>query len=120
MKTKILLEKIKIYAYHGVLPEETKIGTYYYVDAEIHTDFSKATYTDNLQDTISYADINEIIHQEMSIPSLLLERVAGRILEQIENKYSNIDFLKIRITKTNPPMKGEVQGAAIEIEKQYK
>lgn len=119
MKTKILLEKVKIYAYHGVLPEERQIGTYYYIDAEIHTDFSKATQTDNLQDTISYADINDIIHQEMAIPSLLLERVAGRILERIEEKFPQIEYIRIKITKTNPPMQGEVQGAAIEIEKQY-
>lgn len=117
MKTKIFLEKIKIYAYHGVLPEERQIGTYYYIDAELHTDFAKATQTDNLEDTISYADINEIIHQEMKIPSQLLERVAGRILERIEREFPKVEYLKLKITKTAPPMQGEVQGAAVEIEK---
>lgn len=119
MKTKILLEKIKIYAYHGVLPEERQIGTYYYIDTEICTDFSKATQTDNLEDTISYADINDIIHDEMKIPSQLLERVAGRIIERIKEKFPQIEYIRIKITKTNPPMQGELHGAAVEVEKQY-
>lgn len=117
MKTKIFLEKIKIYAHHGVLKEERCIGTYYYVDVELHTDFSKAMHTDDLADTISYADINEIIHQEMQISSELLERVLGRIVERIEKEFPKVDYIKIKITKTAPPMRGEMQGAAVEIEK---
>ena len=39
MISKIILENIKIYAYHGVLPEETILGTYYLVNAEIHAGF---------------------------------------------------------------------------------
>ena len=116
MTTKIFLEKIKIYAHHGVLYEEQKIGTYYLIDVEIHTDFSKAMLSDDINDTISYADINDIIHQEMAIPSLLLERVAGRIIHHIQQNFSNISYIKLKITKTNPPMKGEMKGAGIEVE----
>ena len=116
MSTKIVLEERKSYARHGVLYEEQKIGTYYLIDVEIHTDFSKAMLSDDINDTISYADINDIIHQEMAIPSLLLERVAGRIIHHIQQNFSNISYIKLKITKTNPPMKGEMKGAGIEVE----
>lgn len=117
MTSKIILENLKIYAYHGVLPEETKIGTYYIINAELHADLEKATQSDDLQDTINYAEVNDIIHQEMTIPSQLLERVIGRIISKIEIQFPQVTFVKIKLTKTRPPMQGEMDGVSVEIEK---
>jgi dihydroneopterin aldolase len=117
--SKIYLEDVKIYAYHGVLPEENIIGTYYILNLEIHTDLWKAAESDDLNDTISYADINDILHQEMQIKSKLLEHVAGRIINKINEKFSNVSYVKLKLTKTAPPMKGEMKGASIELEKSF-
>jgi len=119
MKSKIFLEDVKIYAHHGVLPEENIIGTYYILNLELHSDLWKASETDDLNDTISYADINDLIHQEMKIPSKLLEHVAGRIIGQVHEKFPEITFIKLKITKTSPPMKGELKGASVEFEKDF-
>lgn len=116
MTSKIFLENVKIYAYHGVLPEEKIIGTYFIVNVELHADLWKAVGTDDLNDTINYAKINEIIHQQMEIPSELMEHVAGRILKNIKVAFPQISFVKVRITKTSPPMKGEMDGVSVEIE----
>jgi len=118
--SKIFLENVKIYAYHGVLPEENIIGTYYIINAELHTDLWKAAESDDLHDTISYADINEILQTEMKIKSKLLEHVAGRIISKIHEKFSEISYIKLKITKTAPPMQGEMTGASIELEKSFK
>lgn len=118
--SKIYLEDIKIYAYHGVLPEENIIGTYYILNTELHTDLWKAAESDDLNDTISYADINDIIHDEMKIKSKLLEHVAGRIIAALHKKFPQIDYIKLKITKTAPPMKGEMRGASIELEQSFK
>jgi len=118
--SKIFLEEIKIYAYHGVLPEENIIGTYYILNTELHTDLWKAAETDDLNDTISYADINEIIHKEMTVKSKLLEHVAGRIIMKINESFPQISYIKLKITKTSPPMQGEMKGASIELEKSFK
>lgn len=119
MTSKILLENIKIYAFHGVLPEEKIIGNYFFVNAEIHSDLQKASESDDLKDTANYAEINDIIHVEMKIPSDLLEHVAGRIIKKISAKFPEIDFIKIKITKTNPPMKGEMSGVSVEMERNF-
>jgi len=116
MTSKIFLENVKIYAYHGVLPEEKIIGTYFIVNVELHADLWKSVGTDDLNDTINYAKINEIIHQQMEIPSELMEHVAGRILKNIKVAFPQISFVKVRITKTSPPMKGEMDGVSVEIE----
>ncbi|WP_370900051.1 dihydroneopterin aldolase [Chryseobacterium gossypii] len=118
--SKIFLEDVKVYACHGVLPEENIIGTYYILNLELHTDLWKAAESDDLNDTISYADINEIIHKEMKIRSKLLEHVAGRIIARIHDQFPQIDYIKLRITKTSPPMQGEMKGASIELEKSFK
>lgn len=118
--SKIYLEDVKIYAYHGVLPEENSIGTYYILNVELHTDLWKASESDDLNDTISYADINDILHSEMKIKSKLLEHVAGRIISKIHDRFPQIDYIKLKITKTAPPMQGEMKGASIELEKGFK
>ncbi|KAA2224575.1 dihydroneopterin aldolase (plasmid) [Chryseobacterium panacisoli] len=118
--SKIYLEDVRIYAYHGVLPEENIIGTYYILNVELHTDLWKAAASDDLHDTISYADINDILHKEMKIKSKLLEHVAGRIISTIHNSFPQIDYIKLKITKTAPPMQGEMTGASIELEKSFK
>lgn len=118
MKSKIILEDIKIYAYHGVLPEEAIIGNHYVVNLEVHADLEKASQSDDLNDTINYADINDIIHQEMNVRSELLEHVIGRIINKIESQFPQITFIKIKLIKTIPPMPGEMKGVSLEFEKE--
>ena len=117
MNSKIIIEDLRIYAYHGVLPEEKIISTWYLVNLEITTDLWNAVESDALSSTLNYAEINDIIHREMAIPSKLMEHVGGRILNTVYQNYPGITFLKIKITKTNPPMKGEMKGVSIELEK---
>ena len=75
------------------------------VNAEIHADLWKATESDDLKDTINYALVNEIIHQEMKIPSQLLEHVIGRIMKHIAEEFKQVNFIKIKLTKVQPPMR---------------
>ncbi|MBP0612575.1 dihydroneopterin aldolase [Chryseobacterium sp. cx-311] len=119
MSSKILLENLKIYAYHGVLPEETLTGTYYLLNVELHADLWKASESDDLLDTINYAEINSIIHEEMKVPSKLLEHVTGRIIGRLERKYQQLTYVRVKLTKTNPPMQGEMDGVSVEMEKSF-
>lgn len=119
MNSKILLENLKIYAYHGVLPEETIIGTYFILNIEIHADLWKATETDDLNDTINYAAINAIVHEEMKIPSKLMEHATGRMMTKIKNTFPEITFISVKMTKTSPPMEGEMDGVSVYFEKKF-
>ncbi|MHA6696945.1 dihydroneopterin aldolase [Chryseobacterium sp. A301] len=116
---RIILEDVKIYAYHGVLEEETLTGTYYLLTLELHADIEKAVASDSLEDTINYAIVNDIVHEEMKIPSKLLEHVCGRILNKIHLEFPQVEFMKIKLTKTSPPMRGEMRGVSVEIERSY-
>ena len=68
MKNHIQVNGIRVYAHHGCLPEETKIGGNYIIDVELETNFLKAAINDSLNDTIDYVIINNIVLEEMEIP----------------------------------------------------
>ncbi|HET8854485.1 MAG TPA: dihydroneopterin aldolase, partial [Salinimicrobium sp.] len=72
----IKIKNIKLFAYHGCLDEEKKIGSDYRVDLKVRGDLSLSAKTDSLKDTIDYVHLNRIVKQEMTIRSKLLESVA--------------------------------------------
>ena len=55
----IFLENVRFYSYHGVAPQETAIGNEFIINLRLKTDFGKATETDEVEDTVSYADIHD-------------------------------------------------------------
>ena len=100
----IRMEGMKFYAFHGVLPQENLIGAYFYVDLKLKTDFTRAAETDELEDTVSYADIHTAVKEEMSVPAKLLEHVCQRIAKRIFHDFPAIETIDIRLNKENPPM----------------
>lgn len=111
----IELKKIIFHAYHGVIEHERIVGNSYRIDLKLFLDLSKAIESDKLEDTLNYADIYNLVKEEMSISSCLLEHIAGRIVRKIKQNYPDISKIKIRLAKINPPVEGEIQEAAVVI-----
>lgn len=111
----IRLDRLKIYACHGVSPQETVVGSYFYIDLKLKADFSRATETDNLNHTVSYADVFETVKSEMGIPSKLLEHVCGRIVERLFHDFPIIEEIHICLRKENPPMGADISAAGVEM-----
>ena len=100
----IRMEGMKFYAFHGVLPQENFVGANYYIDLKLKTDFSRAAETDELEGTVSYADIYASVKEEMDMPSKLLEHVCQRIALRIFKDFPTIEAIDICLFKENPPM----------------
>ena len=111
----IELKKMIFHAYHGVMEQEKIAGNTYRIDLKLFLDLSKAIESDQLEDTINYAEIFNLVKEEMSIPSRLLEHVAGRVVKKISQQYPQISKVKIRLAKNNPPIEGEIREAAVVI-----
>ena len=109
----IKVSNIKLYAYHGCLDEEAKIGSEYSVDIEVKADLKKSAKTDNLLDTVDYVHLNHIVKEEMAIRSKLLEEVAQRILDRFFREIRMIRRAKVSVAKINPPIGGNVEEVAI-------
>lgn len=113
MKSYIMLENIFIHASHGVFLQENKVGNLFKVNVKLTVDVEKSSYSDELTDTVSYADVYNIIREEMAIPSKLLEHVAGRIVRRLKGEYSEIESVEIKLSKQNPPVGGQVDFASV-------
>ena len=116
MKHTIEVNGIKLYAFHGCLPEEGRIGGHYLVDVSLQTDFTEAAISDELIKTVDYVDINKIVKEEMAIRSKLIEHVGQRIFNRIKKEVKNVDKLRIKVIKICPPINGDVENVAIIIE----
>lgn len=113
---KIQVNHIKLYAYHGCLEEEAKIGSWYRVDIEVEGDLSTSAKTDELKDTIDYVHLNAIVKEEMAIRSKLLEQVAQRILNRFFDEIRMLEKAKVAVAKINPPIGGNVQEVVVILE----
>lgn len=116
MKHVVELNGVKLYAYHGCLPEEGLIGGHYRVDVSVTTDFSLATESDDLRHTVDYVQLNTIVKEEMAIRSRLIEHVGQRIAHRIRQEIAMVQHLRIKIVKICPPINGDVDDVAIIIE----
>lgn len=109
------MKDVRFHAYHGVLKQEQMVGNDYLVNLVVNYDFTCAMETDELGETVSYADLFELLKEEMAIPSKLLEHVVGRIGKRIFSEYSSIRDIYLSITKINPPMGADCAGAGVEV-----
>jgi dihydroneopterin aldolase len=116
MKHIIEVNNIRLYAFHGCLEEEAKIGGNYSVNVRMLTDFSSAAQSDELAQTIDYVLVNQIVGEEMAIRSKLIEHVGQRIVQRLEQEISSLEGLHVKITKICPPINGDVENVAIIIE----
>ena len=111
----IKVENIRVFAYHGCLKEETKIGSDYRVDLQVDANLQTSAISDKLSDTVDYVFLNRVIKDEMAIPSHLLETVAKRILNRIFKEDAKIKKATVWISKLNPPIGGDVAKVTIKM-----
>lgn len=116
LSSKIILKDIRLFAHHGVLPQERAVGAYFTLNLRIQTDFSRALETDDLAGTISYADAFEVVKAEMAVPSQLLEHVAGRICQALFDRFPAAEAIHLELLKENPPMGADCAGAGIALD----
>ena len=109
----VSLEGLRFHANHGVLPQERVVGGDFMVSVTVDYDFSAALSSDDVKDTLNYAELYQIINKEMQTPSCLLEHVAGRIGERILSAFPQALSVGIEITKRNPPMGADCDGATV-------
>ena len=113
---KIYLKNIRLYAYHGCMDEEKKIGSDYVVNIVVNTDLSLSSQTDALKDTVDYVALHTIVKEEMEIRAKLLEHVAQRIIKRILSQFSSVSKASVKVAKKNPPIGGNVEEVAVKRE----
>ena len=109
----ILLEGLRFHARHGVMPQERQTGGDFVVTLKVGYPLAAAMQSDNVEDTLDYSALYQLVKTEMAQPSNLLEHVAGRIAEAIEKRFPQVNSIELKLTKLNPPMGADCEGASV-------
>ena len=116
LKGRIFIDNMRLRAYHGVMEQERVVGNDYVVSLRVEYPVGEALVSDDVNDTLSYAELAAIVRSEMSKSSALVEHVAGRIVTVIAERYPLVSYIYIKVCKIAPPMSVDCDGAGIEIE----
>lgn len=113
---KIILNQMSFYGFHGLLPEEKKLGQQFTVDVELYTDLKKPGKSDDMNDSINYAEVygrvREVVEgKSKNLMEAVAEQIAGTLLGSIES----LSACTVKVAKPEAPIPGHFQSAAVEI-----
>lgn len=112
----IILKNLKFYAYHGNLQEEKVLGQEFQIDVKIHTDLKSAGISDNVEDTINYAQVYDIIKSITEEKQFnLIEALAESIAQEILKTFQTVEKITIKVRKPQAPVNGIFDYFGIEI-----
>lgn len=113
---KIYLNRMEFYGYHGVFPEENKLGQRFAVDVLAETDLSAAGNSDSLEDSVNYGEIYQVCKDIVEgMTFKLVESIAENIAKEMLLKFPKIQSVTVKVIKPDPPIPGHYQSVAVEI-----
>lgn len=115
---KIIMNNLAFYGYHGVMKEENTLGQKFFFDIELMADIDKATISDNVEDTVHYGEAYETIKDIVENKRfMLIEKLAGKIAEELLEKFNKIQEVKVKVKKPEAPVPGIYDYFGVEIRK---
>jgi 7,8-dihydroneopterin aldolase/epimerase/oxygenase len=113
---KIFVNRMEFYGYHGVFPEETRLGQRFVVDLMVLVDLKKAGQSDELEHSVNYGELFQVCKEVVEgKPYKLVEAVAEKIAESVLGKFTLVSEVTIKVIKPDPPIPGHYQSVAVEI-----
>lgn len=111
----IHLRGLEFYAYHGALPEEQVLGQKFLIDMDIFLDMSKVGFSDQVEDTIHYGEVYQVIKACVTESRfLLIERLAEEIAGRVLGQFSCLS-VRVEVHKPQAPIPGIFKDVSVEI-----
>ena len=117
MTGRICLEGLEFHAFHGVYPHERESGNWFEADISVVLEIPEETLRDNLERTVNYETLYEMVKAEMEKPSKLLETVAEAIVRRVMEDLPQVTEVEIKVAKINPPIGGKCRRASVSLRK---
>ena len=112
----ISIKNLKVFAHHGVLPEETRDGQDFFIDARLYTGLREAGKSDNLDNTVDYGDVCIFINTFLSTNTYkLIESAAENLAEALLKKYTLLNAVDITIHKPSAPIPLDFKDVSVNI-----
>lgn len=113
---KILLNNLGFYGYHGVLKEEGVLGQKFFIDMELFLDTKEAGNTDNMNKSVSYAEVYEVVKNIAENKRFnLIESLAENISNEVLGRFDLIKEVMVRVKKPEAPVNGIYDYFGVEI-----
>lgn len=113
---KIIIKDLKIFAYHGVNPEEKEDGQSFVLDIDLGVDISKPCRTDDVSDTVSYAKVIKTVTRVFTAEKYdLIERAAQVVCDSVFDEYPAVEEIRLLLKKPEAPMKADFSFVAVEL-----
>lgn len=112
----IKLNNMQFYGFHGLFPEENKLGQRFYVDAALFADLHQAGASDDVKDSVNYGEVFETVRRivEGNVYRLL-EALAEGIASELLATFPLINACRIEVKKPDPPIVGHYDSVTVEI-----
>lgn len=118
---KIKLTGLSFYGYHGLFPEENRLGQHFEVDVELFLPLQKAGQTDDMKDSIDYGMVHDIVKEIVEgEPKNLIEAVAEKIASELLGKFPTVNACEIEVIKPHPPIEGHYDAVSVRIKRERK
>jgi dihydroneopterin aldolase len=112
----IEVKGIKSFGYHGVFESENIEGQDFFVDVSLELDLSRASVSDDVTDTVNYAEITDLVVEEIVGERVaLIEKLAGRIAARIKSSYSQVSKVTVTVHKPQAPVAAQVKDISVTI-----
>lgn len=116
IRDRIMLNDVGFYGYHGVMPEESKLGQRFRIDLQCGLDLGPAGRTDQVEETVSYEDIFKVVKQGFEEKRFkLIEALGQHIIDRLLEAFPKIEWVRIRVRKPDAPIPVVAGEFAIEI-----
>lgn len=113
---KIKIQGLRLYAYHGVNPEEKEDGQMFFLDITCLLSLCVPCATDCVEDTVSYAKILKTARQAfLSQKFDLLEKAAETVAKAVLTDFTPVKEITVCIRKPEAPIKADFEYVAVEI-----
>lgn len=116
---KIIIKGLRVFAFHGVNPEEKRDGQTFELDITLYVPLLRAGQTDDVNDTVSYAKATKTALRVLTEAKYnLLEKIAQRLAEQLLTDYPEVEKVDVLLKKPQAPMKADFDYMAVMITRQ--
>lgn len=113
---KIIINGLKVFAYHGINPEEKKNGQDFLLDVILYRDLSTPGKTDSIDNTISYSKAIKTITKVMTEKSYdLIEKAATKVAKSLFKDFNSLLKVDILLKKPMAPISTDFDYVAVEI-----